>query len=863
MAISCQLCSLEFSDHTGVLDHYFFSHTKGPKCYQCPSTDCSQYFRSFFKLKRHYHRIHSKAPARHVILNSQIVCVHCKENIKTDRTAVLSHLYHHLKSGNEIDCPVLDCNKTFTKKGSFRSHIHRIHYNWNDFTIKTSYISKSENESVVSDTDDSGFGISDYSVESDNESEEATEENFQNVTLQDAKDFLINLAVKYETQFNMSKVAVAELFSDIAQLAKFNRLIENPENKCRSVLEKLVSKECRLSTDHLRLQYVKTRFKETFVEPNEVALPNGQKAVYISILKTLLALFTHDDVVKDFETEQRTTDCKKIDSFWDSKFMNHLRTNDPNILLNIYMDEVQLTDPLGASKLKQKMTGVYFTLLNILPEHRSVLHTIQPCLLFNSKILKIVGMDQVLEPLINDLSKLYSEGIFIPKLGRIVKGYVAYISGDNLSQNDLAGFTCSFGAAKLQACRYCTIRKKNIKKGLTAGRTRFRGNYEKQLEAFVNNKEKQAHGIKKKCPFDTPLLPYFKVMRSFPPDPMHDLLEGVVPYEISLVLIDLISKKIITKNDILTRVEKFNYKGRDKTNKPVLSSYFEKTKRTGGNASTNWSFLRTFPLIFGSIIPNNYLPFEMLMVLKQIVEISFAPIQTMQQIQTLQDIVDVHRELRLQLFPQSIFSIKVHNLEHYADMIECFGPLANTATFRFEAKHSYFKRVVKNSRSFVNPFLHAANKHSLFLRFNLSGPQFFTNENSSKLEILDADELPENISLLLSSIAKRSIIYAYKFYQRNGIKYQRSDCVVLRKTCQFFHVGIIEHVVSIKNVLYVICTTFEALLNERLRIYELHSISETELVKISDLSYPFTLSVYKNVSNISVISLIHAVPSKD
>ena len=45
---------------------------------------------------------------------------------------------------------------------------------------------------------------------------------------------------------------------------------------------------------------------------------------------------------------------------------------------------------------------------------------------------------------------------------------------------------------------------------------------------------------------------------------------------------------------------------------------------------------------------------------------------------------------------------------------------------RFEAKHSYFKRVVSESHCFKNLFMTLARKHQLLMAYHLSSPTYFT-----------------------------------------------------------------------------------------------------------------------------------------
>lgn len=54
-----------------------------------------------------------------------------------------------------------------------------------------------------------------------------------------------------------------------------------------------------------------------------------------------------------------------------------------------------------------------------------------------------------------------------------------------------------------------------------------------------------AYGVKGACLF-TEKLEHFHVVTGYPPDILHDVLEGILPNELSLCLKDLIGKRYFT-----------------------------------------------------------------------------------------------------------------------------------------------------------------------------------------------------------------------------------------------------------------------------------------------------------------------------
>lgn len=66
-----------------------------------------------------------------------------------------------------------------------------------------------------------------------------------------------------------------------------------------------------------------------------------------------------------------------------------------------------------------------------------------------------------------------------------------------------------------------------------------------------------------------------------------------------------------------------------------------------------------------------------------------------------------------------------HYVEHYPELIRCFGPLVHLWTMRFEGKHRFFKRVVHDTQNFKNVLKTLANRHQHMMAYHLSAPAFF------------------------------------------------------------------------------------------------------------------------------------------
>lgn len=95
--------------------------------------------------------------------------------------------------------------------------------------------------------------------------------------------------------------------------------------------------------------------------------------------------------------------------------------------------------------------------------------------------------------------------------------------------------------------------------------------------------------------------------------------------------------------------------------------------------------------MIGHVIPEGDEAWEILMHLKDILELVISSHFTEELIHFLVCKISEHRELLQQTFPAFKLHPKHHFIEHYPQMIETFGPLVDVWTMRFEGKHKFKK----------------------------------------------------------------------------------------------------------------------------------------------------------------------------
>ena len=125
-----------------------------------------------------------------------------------------------------------------------------------------------------------------------------------------------------------------------------------------------------------------------------------------------------------------------------------------------------------------------------------------------------------------------------------------------------------------------------------------------------------------------------------------------------------------------------------------------------------------------------------------------APVHSDESLAFLEGKILEHRQRYKELFPDIRLLPKHHYLEHYPQMIRLFGPVVGQWTMRFEAKHSFFKQVIRHTSCYKNVPLSLASKHQMMIAYYLSSPCL----TKSDLEVSAVSTLP--VDLLKEEIAQ-------------------------------------------------------------------------------------------------------------
>lgn len=234
----------------------------------------------------------------------------------------------------------------------------------------------------------------------------------------------------------------------------------------------------------------------------------------------------------------------------------------------------------------------------------------------------------------------------------------------------------------------------------------------------------------------------------------------------------------------------------------------------------------------------------MLMDLKEIVELVLSPRFTEETIQYLQTKIQDHRQMLKEVFPHFTLCPKHHYIEHYPDLILCFGPVVHLWTIRFEGKHSFFKRTVHDTQNFKNVLKTLAWRHQCMMAYYLSAPSFFKpHQQTSNVSSVMVSALPDIAKAYIAQKTDSNMIYSTSRVIRDGTGYAAGMFVSVGQQGALPQFCRIEQIFLVNSHIVFLCREHESRYIEHLCSYEL--VSGNLAVRItSELNDTLPLTAY-------------------
>lgn len=300
-------------------------------------------------------------------------------------------------------------------------------------------------------------------------------------------------------------------------------------------------------------------------------------------------------------------------------------------------------------------------------------------------------------------------------------------------------------------------------------------------------------------------LSFFHVCQpGLPPCLAHDILEGILQYDMQLFLNYLVWNKWFSYNFLNERIKQIQLKFKyGNTSIPLL----KQGKKLCGSASENLKLLQILPIVIHDCILHvEDEVWQMILNLRKICDILLAQ----------------YMYSRKTIFSEIKLRPKHHYLCHYPYLIVKFGPLKHSWTMRFESKHKYFKNIIKHAGNYKNVTLMMSERHQYLQALHFSEKNLFSDyvECDNAVEY-NAKDFSLQIQNLLSKMSSSNLLISNAATYRN-IEYKRGQYICIGKDVYDRYVlSKISHIVikNDTNELYFMGSKFPIYLNEN-GVYE-------------------------------------------
>ena len=497
------------------------------------------------------------------------------------------------------------------------------------------------------------------------------------------------------------------------------------------------------------------------------------------------------------QTPQRIRTDGQIEDFCDGTvFSSHpLFSKDPYALQIIaYYDELELCNPLG-SHIKQHKVGIVFYMLgNIAPKYRSQLKLINLAIIASVPLIESYGLDKVLEPFIVDLNILATTGISIniDGLHKNFKGALLAFLADNLASNDLGGFKKSFSFS-FRCCRTCLVTHDTLSSiFISDGYERRSMDTHLQhislLDGPTGSHYSKTYGINRRSALLD--IAYFNMLESgLPHDAMHDILEGIAPLEIKLMLSYYVKNDFVSLEEYNSRLLRFNF-GYSDNDKPVpilCSTLHSPDRSLRSTASQMLLLVRILPFLIADTIPEGEEHWLCFLLLRKIIDIVLCPVVSENLCTSVKLLIREHHSKFVALYGAAHYIPKMHFILHYPEQMKALGPMVRTWTIRQEAKLNFFKQASRLA-NFKNVSFSLASRHQRWMCYELASQSILYTplecgpaKSGCGITFVkdETNDIQDHLLSIFPQLSKECTLFRPTWVRINGILYQNNNAYLI------------------------------------------------------------------------------------
>ncbi|XP_060574071.1 uncharacterized protein LOC132731817 [Ruditapes philippinarum] len=363
--------------------------------------------------------------------------------------------------------------------------------------------------------------------------------------------------------------------------------------------------------------------------------------------------------------------------FCDASYMKDLVrnrvVNGIFLQLVLYMDDIEIVNPIGSHTKKHKVTMIYFTLANIPPEFRSKYEAIQLLAVVKSQDVKEFGLGKILHDFVETMNRLNTTGIDFSVNDRNVTvwGGLIIAPADTPAAQYLGGFKEGVGLSN-KVCRTCNTSRNEMKlkfldadfQKRTTDQHLERLNLLTQMTTMAAKYWSKTWGINGR----SPLLDIHGIdlAACLVQDPMHILTEGLLSKEVCLILYNFIAvEKYFTLAFLNNALGGFSYTYLEEKNKPEKIKSDDllngKLKQTSASLLILCCIL---PIVIGKKVPTENSKWKNFLRIVQITLLSTSPYASEDTAAELEQLIYTHHCEFKKDYPKSPLTPKFHYLVH-------------------------------------------------------------------------------------------------------------------------------------------------------------------------------------------------------
>lgn len=762
-----------------------------------------------------------------VSMEMMFTCFHCNQVFSKSDT-----LLHHIKLMHSLlhrfDCKQENCFRSFSTISDLRKHFSTNHNDLRSNTQPNLEVSSVfASIANISSSKDKNT-LPKIQKNKDEATTDQPDENLRNEIL----SLLGRLYSIPSLPRNIVQLVldhISELFNTISEFME--KLIAKSKTKEDISLKfTQMSKNVKHTFICLRSEYLRLKYFEncqSYIKPETFKIgeystlqkvntphpPNlvfkkaeGQIIPLRKVLKSFLELPGIFNNIISFINTEMSAPPDLLSSFMQGNLWKTIKKyfeKDTIVLpLLLYFDDFECCNPLGSKAGIYKIGAVYVSLACIPVDYVSLLENIFLAELFYSSDRTYYGNERCFANLMKELDFLEKEGITIIVDSKELKVYftLVLVLGDNLGLNSVLGFHESFSSTFF--CRICKTSKEITKTQTTENISTLR-----TKESYDNDASTLSYGIKEVCIFHQ--LQYFHCTKNVSLDLMHDVLEGILRYDMAHILNYLINiKKYFSLDNVNKRIQLFKFSEVDIGNPiPQIKADHIKNKHIVMSASEMLSFFSYFGILVGDLVPENDECWQLYINLHQILHILLSRVISKNTVQHLTYLIEEHHTLYCRLFSDTL-KPKHHILLHYPNFILSAGPPRYLWSMRYEAFHKWFKSSANVVTSRKNILVTLAIKQQLHFSYRMISRKGFVNdiEYGPADDIISLDDY-NPIYCLLKTRIEESLLENYCF----SVPWLKS-CNIMYKLGFVLQVsdddipkfGVIKYIIVIDNTVYFI-----------------------------------------------------------